>query len=42
MRRPPCIDSKNQDIVFILTLIMTENFPIPLSMLYHIPGEGRA
>lgn len=21
---------------------MTENFPIPLSMLYHIPGEGEA
>lgn len=28
-----------QGHALILTLIMTENFPIPLSMLYHIPVE---
>lgn len=26
----------------ILTFIITENFPIPLSMLYHIPTEKGA
>lgn len=27
--------------VLILTFIMTENFPIPLRMLYQIPAERR-
>lgn len=29
---------KNAHVVITLTFIMTENFPIPLRMLYHIPG----
>lgn len=29
---------KNAHAVITLTFIMTENFPIPLRMLYHIPG----
>lgn len=28
---------KNAHVVITLTFIMTENFPIPLRMLYHIP-----
>lgn len=28
---------KNAHVVVTLTFIMTENFPIPLRMLYHIP-----
>lgn len=31
--------TKVQVTALILTFIMTENFPIPLSMLYHIPAD---
>lgn len=28
--------------MFILTFIITDSLPIPLKMLYHMPGEERA
>lgn len=31
-------DTTGYDVI-ILTLMITENFPIPLSILYHIPVE---